>query len=80
MDGNELLVNDKGGIARIYREYKLYDPLDHRHGGIGNTKSYIRGSNKTDFILCTYNLLKIMIACGTTAFNEITTIDHCGQF
>ena len=80
MDGNEPLVNDKGGITRICRECKLYNPLDHRHGDIGNTKSYIRGSNKIDFILCTYNLLKMMIACGMTAFNEVTTTDHCGGF
>ena len=80
MNGNESLVNDKGGIARISRECKLYDSLDHRHGDIGNKKSYIRGSNKIGFILCTYNLLKMMIPCEMTAFNEVATIDHCGQF
>ena len=53
MDGNEPLVNDRGGIARIYRECKLHNPIDHRHGNIGYTKSYIRGSNKIDYILCT---------------------------
>ena len=78
MDGNEPLVNDKGGISRIYRECNLYNPLDHRHGDIGNTKLYIRGSNEIDLILCTYNLLKMMIACGITAFYEVTTTDHYG--
>ena len=39
MDGNKLLVNDKGGIFRIYQECKLYDPLDHRNGDIRNKRN-----------------------------------------
>ena len=31
MDGNEPFLNDSGGIARICRECKLFDPLNHRH-------------------------------------------------
>lgn len=71
----------KGGIARVCsRESKLYDLLDHRHNDIRNKNAYINVSNKINWILCTYNLLKMMIACWMTTSNKVKMKDHYGQF
>ena len=80
IDGNEVFTNEKGGIAKMFKECKLYDPFSHRHNDQQNLKSYIRGSDKIDFLFCTYNILKAVPLCGMTAFNEITVLDHCGLF
>ena len=37
------------GIARICGEYKLFDPLDHKHGNTCDSKSCLRGSDRIDF-------------------------------
>ena len=80
IDGNEAFTNAKGGIAKLCKECKLYDPFSHRHNEQQNSKSYIRGSDKIDFIFCSYNILKAVTSCGMNAFNEITVPDHCGLF
>ena len=36
----------------------MYDPFANRHNGQQNSKLYIRGLDKIDFIFFTYNLLK----------------------
>ena len=80
MDGNELFINASGGIARICRECKLFDPLSHRHGSECDSKSFLKGSNRIDFFLCSLNMLTTILRCGMTRFNDITTSDHCGLF
>ena len=69
---NKPFVNAKGGIAQ------LCDPLTHRHNLPTNISTYIRGTKQIDYILVSFNILKTLIQCGITAFNELTTNDHRG--
>ena len=80
IDGNEPFFNSSGGIARIFRECKLFDPLDHKHGNACYSKSFLQGSNRIDFILCSLAILTTVLRCGMTGFNDVTTFDHCGFF
>ena len=80
IDSNAAFTNAKGGIAKMCKECKLYDPFAHRHNDQQKSKSYIRGSDKIDFLFCTYNIIKAVTRCGMTTFNEITVSDHCGLF
>ena len=38
IDGNEPYFNSSGGIARICRECKLFDPLYHKHDNACDSK------------------------------------------
>ena len=80
IDGNEPFFNSSGGIARICRECKLFDPLDHKHGNACDSKSFLRGSERTGFILCSLAILTTVLRCVMTGFNEVTTLDHCEFF
>ena len=80
MDGNEPFLNASGGIARICRECQLFDPLNHRHGSKYDSKSFLKGSDRIDFFLCSLKILTTILGCGMTGFNNITTSDHCGFF
>ena len=80
LDWNTKCIQDKGGIARIYHECKLYDPFTHLHSIECETNSQIRGSYRIDYYLYTYNLLKRIKLCGMKGFNNITRSDHCGFF
>ena len=42
MDGNEPFLNASGGIARICRECRLFDPLNHRYGSECDSKSFLK--------------------------------------
>ena len=68
IDGKESFINAKGGIEKMCKEYKLYDPFSHRHNDQQNSKSYIRGSDKIEFMFCSYNILIAVTSCGMTAF------------
>ena len=78
IDSNVPFFNSSGGIARICRECQLFDPLDHKHGNSCDSKSFLRGSDRIDFLLCSFAILTTIIRCGMTGFNEVTTSDHCG--
>ena len=52
MDGNKPFINASGGISKICRDCKLCDPLDYKHGNICVSKSFLRGSDRIDFVLC----------------------------
>ena len=80
MDGNEPFLNDSGGIAIICRECKLFDLLNHRHGSKCDSKSFLKGSDRIDFFLCSLKILTTILRCGMTGFNDITTSDHCRFF
>ena len=80
MDGNEPFKNASGGISRICRECKLFDPLNHRYGSESDSKSFLKESNRIDFFLCSLNILTTVLRCGMTGFNDITTSDHCVFF
>ena len=80
IDGNEPFFNSSRGISRICREYKLFDPLDHKHGDACDSKSFLRGSDRIDFILCSLAILTTVLRCGLIEFNNITSSDHCGFF
>ena len=55
-------------------------PLDHKHGNACDSKSFLRGFERIDFILCFLAILTAVLRCGMTGFNEVTTLDHCGFF
>ena len=80
MDGNEPFLNPSGGIARICRQYRLFDPLNHRHGSECDSKSFLKGSDRIDFFLCSLKILTKILKCGMTGFNDIATSDHCEFF
>ena len=81
IDSNERFFDSSGGIVRICRDYKFFDPLDHKHGNACNSKSFLRGSERIDCILCSLAILTTVLRCGMTGFNEVTTTsDHCGFF
>ena len=80
IDGNDPFFNSFGGIARICRKCKLFDPLDHKYGNACDSKSFLRGSERTDFILCSLAIPTTVLRCGMTRFNEVTTSNHCGFF
>ena len=78
IDGNESFVNAKGGISKLCKACQLYDPLSYRHDFPNNIITYIRGTKQIDYILVSVNILKTLIQCGMTAFNEHITTDHRG--
>ena len=59
---------------------QIVRPLDHKHGNACDSKSFLRGSERIDFILCSLAILTTVLRCGMTGFNEVTTSDHCGFF
>ena len=76
MDDNEPFTIASGGIARICRECKLFDPLHHKHGNTCDSKSFLNGSDRIDFFLCSLNILTTILRCGMTGFNDITTSNY----
>ena len=74
LDGNEPFFNSSGGIIRICRECTLFDPLDHKHGNACDSKSFLRGSDRIDFILCSLAILTTVMRCGMTGFNDVTQV------
>ena len=80
IDGNKPFFNSSGGIAKICSEYKLIDPLDHKHGNACDSKSFLRYSERIDFILCSLAILTTVLRCDMTGFNEVPTSDYYGFF
>lgn len=80
MDGNENFTSAAGVIAKRCRMCKLIDPFHHKLGTGKNNRSYLRGSNRIDFLLCTYNILTQVYQYEATGFNEVLTSDHRGFF
>ena len=80
IDGNVLFINASEGIAIICRECKLFDPLDQKHRNTCDSKSFLIGSDRIDFLLCPMVILTTILRCGMTGFNDITTSNHCGFF
>ena len=78
--GNEPFINESWDIARICRECKLFDLLDHKYGNAYNSKSFLRVFDIIDFLLCPLAILTTILRCGMTRFNDITTSDHCWFF
>ena len=52
---------------------KLTDPFHHKHGTGNNDRSYLKGSDCIDFLLCAYNILTQPSQCGAIGFNKVTT-------
>ena len=50
IDGNELFLSSTGGMAKMCRVCKLYDPFTHRHRDVVEGSSYINGSHRFDYI------------------------------
>ena len=80
IDGNEKFTHSQGGIEKLCKECKMCDIFAHRHNDQHNSKAYIQGSDRSDFLFCTYIILKVVIQCGMTAFNELTVSYHYGLF
>ena len=53
LDRNGKFTQAKGRIVRLCHECKLHDSFTHLHGRQCETKSYIRGSHRIDFYVCT---------------------------
>ena len=66
MDGNKAFTQDKGGIVKLCKECKVYDPFEHHDSNQSNAKSFINGQNKIYFLFCTFNLLPAIAQCGMT--------------
>ena len=62
------------------QKWKLFDPLDHKHGNTCDSKSFLRGSDRTDLLSCSLAILTKVMRCGLTGFNDVTTSNHCGFF
>ena len=80
IDGNEPFFNSSGDIAIICRECKLFDALDHKHCNECDSSSFLRGSERIEFSLCSLAILTTVLRCGMAGFNEVTTSYHCGFF
>ena len=80
IDWNEPFINASEGIAKICLDCKLFGPLDHKYGNTCDSKSFLRGLDRIDFLLYAMDILTTILRCGMTGFNDITTSDHCGFF
>lgn len=80
MDRNESFESAKGGIAKLCREYHLYDLLTHRHDQSTNTSTCIKGTKQIYFIFCSTNILITLQQYSMTGFYELTTSDHRGLY
>ena len=80
IDGNKTLSSSSGGIAKVCKACKRFDPLYQQHGESIEGPSHINGSDKMYFIFVTTKLLPFIKSCGSTAFNELTTSDHKGFY
>ena len=80
IDGNEPFLSSMGGMATLCRICKLHDPFTHRHGDAVEGPSHINGSHRIDYIFVSLNIIESILACGATAFHDITTSDHKGFF
>ena len=80
IDGNETFSSSSGGIAKVCKACRLFDPMHQKHGESIEGPSHINGSERIDFIFITSKILPFIKACGSTAFNEITTSDHKGYY
>ena len=78
IDGNEPITNASGGIAKICRECKIFDPLDHKYGHTSDSKLYLRGFHRINFMFCSLVILTTVLRCDMTRFNDVITSDHCG--
>ena len=52
IDSSDQFTNVTAGLAKLCRECKLFDLLDHIHGTTSHVKSYLRIFQKSDFIFC----------------------------
>ena len=80
IDGNETFSYSPGGIAKVCKACKLFDPMYQQHGEAIGGPSHINGSERIDFIFVTDKILPFIKACGSTAFNELTISDHKGFY
>ena len=80
IDGNETFSSSSGGIAKVCKACKLFDPLYQTYDESIEGPSHINGSKRIYFIFVTAKLLPFMKAYGSTAFNELITSDHKGLY
>ena len=80
IDGNETFSSSSGGISKVCKACRLFDPLHQKHGESKEGQSHINGSERIDFIFVTSKLLPFIKACESTTFNELTTSDHKGYY
>ena len=80
MDRNEEFTSSKRGIEKLCRECKLYDVFSQRFKNAKLPNTHIKGSQRIDYILCSFNILKAINRSGMTAFGELVTSDHRGLY
>ena len=80
MSGNEEFSSFKGSITKLYRECKLYDVFSQRFKNVKLPNTHIKGSKRIEYILCSFNILKVINQSGMIAFGELVTSDHRGLY
>ena len=74
------MTKTNSGISNLISFTQLCDPIFIIHGEHKEPNTYIRGSDRIDYILCTPKLLKYILRCGILPFEMATTADHRGEY
>ena len=80
INSNETITLSSGGIAKVFRECRLFDPLHQQHGETIEGPSHINRSERIDFIFVTAKLLPFIKTSKSTGFNKLTNLDHKGLY
>ena len=80
IDANETFISAKEGIAKLCRQYWLFDLLNQQHGNSANIGTHIRGKERIDFIFCTLDIVQACSNSGITGYGEVTATDYRGLF
>ena len=63
-------------MEKLYRKYKLYDPLYKNHGDEREINTHIKDFQRIYFIFESIKLLHLIEICGIPEFNECTHSNH----
>ena len=80
IDANESMTKTKSSISNLISLTQPCDPIFMLHGAHREPNTYIRGSDRIDYLLCTPKLLKYILLCGILPFDMATTTDYRGEY
>ena len=80
IDANESMTKTNSGISNLISLTQLCNPIFMLHGEHKEPNTYIRGSDRIDYILCTPKLLRCILRCGILSFDMATTAHHRGEY
>ena len=75
IDANEQLTSGSG-IARLYQNTNMIDPITLQHGYKHIPNTHQSGSQRIDFFLCTNEINRFITKCAITSFNCFSSSDH----